>query len=32
VWGFDSSNRVPAVVTVDVKVLGTIGSGGGEWP
>jgi hypothetical protein len=31
-WGFDSSNRVPAVVTVDVKVLGTIGSGGGEWP
>jgi hypothetical protein len=31
-WGFDSSNRVPAVVTVDVKVLGTIGAGGGEWP
>jgi len=31
-WGFDSSNHVPAVVTVDVKVLGTIGSGGGEWP
>jgi hypothetical protein len=32
VWGFDSSNRVPAVVTVDVKVLGTLGSGDGEWP
>jgi hypothetical protein len=32
VWGFDSFNRVPAVVTVDVKVLGTIGSGDGEWP
>jgi hypothetical protein len=32
VWGFDSAGRVPAVVTVDVKVLGTIGSGGGEWP
>lgn len=32
VWGFDSVGRVPAVVTVDVKVLGTIGSGGGEWP
>lgn len=31
-WGFDSSNRVPAVVTVDVKVLGTIGPGDGEWP
>jgi uncharacterized protein YigE (DUF2233 family) len=32
VWGFDSVGRVPAVVTVDVKVLGTIGAGGGEWP
>ena len=32
VWGFDSVGRVPAVVTVDVKVTGTIGSGGGEWP
>jgi len=32
VWGFDSVGRVPAVVTVDVKVLGTIGPGGGEWP
>jgi hypothetical protein len=32
VWGFDSAGRVPAVVTVDVKVLGTIGPGGGEWP
>jgi uncharacterized protein YigE (DUF2233 family) len=31
-WGFDSVGRVPAVVTVEVKVLGTIGSGGGEWP
>ena len=31
-WGFDSLGRVPAVVTVDVKVLGTIGPGGGEWP
>jgi uncharacterized protein YigE (DUF2233 family) len=32
VWGFDSVGRVPAVVTVDVKVMGTIGAGGGEWP
>ena len=32
VWGFDSVGRVPAVVTVDVKVLGTIGPGDGEWP
>ena len=32
VWGFDSTGRVPAVVTVDVKVLGTIGPDGGEWP
>lgn len=32
VWGFDSVGRVPAVITVDVKVLGTIGPGGGEWP
>jgi hypothetical protein len=32
VWGFDSMGRVPAVVAVDVKVLGTIGAGGGEWP
>ncbi|CAG0946824.1 hypothetical protein ANRL1_03318 [Anaerolineae bacterium] len=32
VWGFDSANRVPAVITVDTKVLGTIGTGGGEWP
>jgi len=32
VWGFDSLGRVPAVVTVDVKVLGTIGPGDGEWP
>jgi len=31
-WGFDSVGRVPAVVTVEVKVLGTIGAGGGEWP
>jgi hypothetical protein len=32
VWGFDSVNKVPAVITVDTKVLGTIGSGDGEWP
>ena len=32
VWGFDSFGRVPAVVTVDVKVLGTIGPGDGQWP
>ena len=32
VWGFDSANQVPAVVTVDVKVLGITGPGGGEWP
>ncbi|HZY41738.1 MAG TPA: phosphodiester glycosidase family protein, partial [Anaerolineae bacterium] len=32
VWGFDSANAVPAVIAVDTKVLGTIGSGGGEWP
>jgi hypothetical protein len=32
VWGFDSLNRVPAVITVDTKVLGTIGSEDGEWP
>jgi uncharacterized protein YigE (DUF2233 family) len=32
VWGFDSANKVPAVITVDTKVLGTIGTGGGEWP
>ena len=32
VWGVDSTNRVPAVITVDTKVRGTIGSGGGEWP
>ncbi|NTU64240.1 MAG: phosphodiester glycosidase family protein [Chloroflexi bacterium] len=32
VWGFDSVGRVPAVVTAEVKVLGTIGTGGGEWP
>ncbi len=32
VWGFDSANRVPAVVTVDTKVTGVLGSGGGEWP
>jgi hypothetical protein len=31
-WGVDSANKVPAVITVDTKVLGTIGSGGGEWP
>ena len=31
-WGFDSVGRVPAVVTVDVKVLGTIGPGDGQWP
>ena len=30
VWGFDSVGRVPAVVTVDVKVLGTIGPGDGQ--
>lgn len=29
-WGFDSANRVPAVVTVDVKVLGLLGPDGGE--
>jgi uncharacterized protein YigE (DUF2233 family) len=32
VWGFDSANKVPAVITVDTKVLGTIGPGGDEWP
>jgi hypothetical protein len=32
VWGFDSAGRVPVVVTADVKVLGTIGPGDGEWP
>jgi uncharacterized protein YigE (DUF2233 family) len=32
VWGVDSANKVPAVITVDTKVLGTLGSGGGEWP
>ena len=32
VWGFDSANKVPAVITVETKVLGTIGSEGGEWP
>ncbi|HTP08905.1 MAG TPA: phosphodiester glycosidase family protein [Anaerolineae bacterium] len=32
VWGFDSVGRVPAVVTVDVKVLGTIGPDDGEGP
>ncbi len=32
IWGFDSVGRVPAVITVDVKVLGTLGEGGGEWP
>jgi hypothetical protein len=32
VWGFDSANRVPAVVTVDVQVLGLSGPDGGEWP
>ena len=32
IWGFDSVGRVPAVVTVDVKVNGIIGAGGGEWP
>ncbi len=32
VWGFDSFGSVPAVVTVDVKVLGTIGPGDGQWP
>jgi hypothetical protein len=31
-WGFDSANRVPAVITVDTKVLGTLGPDGGEWP
>ncbi len=31
-WGFDSSNAVPAVITVDVKVNGVLGDGGGEWP
>ncbi len=31
-WGFDSIGRVPAVVTADVKVMGTIGSGDGQWP
>ena len=32
VWGVDSANRVPAVITVDTKVLGIVGPGGGEWP
>ncbi len=32
VWGFDSVGRVPAVITVDVKVLGTIGPDDGAWP
>ncbi len=31
-WGFDSAGRVPAVVTVDVKVLGTIGPDDGGGP
>lgn len=31
-WGVDSANKVPAVITVETKVLGTIGTGGGEWP
>ena len=31
-WGVDSANTVPAVITVDTKVIGTIGAGGGEWP
>lgn len=31
-WGVDSANKVPAVITVDTKVIGTLGSGGGEWP
>ena len=32
VWGVDSANKVPAVITVETKVLGTTGAGGGEWP
>jgi hypothetical protein len=31
-WGLDSVNRVPAVITVDIKVLGLIGPDGGERP
>ncbi len=31
-WGFDSANRVPAVITVDIKVTGTVGPEDGEWP
>lgn len=32
VWGFDSANKVPAVIAVDVKVMGLNGPDGGEWP
>jgi hypothetical protein len=32
IWGFDSANRVPAVVTVDIKITGVIGGGDGAWP
>ena len=32
VWGFDSASRVPAVITVDVKVTGIVGPDDGEWP
>lgn len=31
-WGFDSTKQVPVVITVENKVTGTLGSGGGEWP
>ncbi|HEY4722331.1 MAG TPA: phosphodiester glycosidase family protein [Anaerolineae bacterium] len=31
-WGLDSANKVPAVITVDIKVLGVTGPDGGEWP
>ncbi len=31
-WGFDSISQVPAVISVDVKVMGLDGPGGGEWP
>ena len=32
VWGLNSISRVPAVITVDVKVLGVTGPDDGEWP
>ena len=31
-WGLDSANKIPAVITVDIKVLGVTGPGDGQWP